>query len=256
MNPQRKRQRSSRARQRLATGLGALLWCALVPSAATAHLGHVVQRAERYLKLDVSGHQVRLVVSLSLGASETARLMQEADSDADGIVTEPERDQFMASWGEGLRVELPVTVDGRSVDVRFGDAFMQPLGAISARDGSVEMVGVFELEGGEQEIVVRDGMRTETFDRTDLSFRARDGARLIASGVGPLVSEPLEQLSMRGGTSEAPELRMRVHATAPPPRTAEERSDRMDSGRFGPWLVLGGIGCLALAFIARRRARR
>ena len=71
-------------------------------SVASAHLGHLVQRAERYLKVDVSGYRVRLVVSLTLGARETARLMQQADSDGNGWVSPEERDAYMGLWGAGL----------------------------------------------------------------------------------------------------------------------------------------------------------
>jgi len=43
----------------------------------------------------------------------------QADTDADGIVTESERDAYLAQWGRGLRDELPVTLDGERVERSF-----------------------------------------------------------------------------------------------------------------------------------------
>lgn len=220
-------------------------------SSANAHLGHLVQQAERYLKVDVSGYRVRLVVSLTLGGRETARLMQQADEDGNGWVSPEERDAYMALWGAGLREELSVHVDGVKVDVEYAEPFMQPIGEIVAADGAVEMVGTFVLDGGDQTVVITDGMPRDPFDRTDYSFRARDGATLLASGVGSTATEVLEHASVHRGMSNPDSFMLRVRAPERP-RTARERALAAL-----PWAAgLGGL--LVVVFVAtklRQRAR-
>ena len=101
--------------------------------------------------------------------------------------TRPERDAYLAEWGRGLREELVVQVGGEPVPVAFTDAYLQPTGEVVAADGAVEIVGHFVIPGGGEApvtIQVRDGMRVEIFDRTDFTFRARDGATLQATGLG------------------------------------------------------------------------
>ena len=93
---------------------------------ARAHLGHEIARAERYLKLDVSGHSARIVVSLTLGQREGARVLAAADTDASGDVSEAERDAYLTQWGEGLRSELPVRVDGAPLSLVWSEPYMEP----------------------------------------------------------------------------------------------------------------------------------
>ena len=50
---------------------------------AEAHLGHTITRAERYLKIDASESDTRIVVSLTLGAEEGQRLLESADANQD-----------------------------------------------------------------------------------------------------------------------------------------------------------------------------
>ena len=58
--------------RRALLGLALLLWA----SPASAHVGHVILRAERYLKLDVAGRDARVVVSLTLGEGEGRRVLE------------------------------------------------------------------------------------------------------------------------------------------------------------------------------------
>jgi len=222
-------------------------------SVAAAHLGHLVQQAERYLKVDVSGYRVRLVVSLSLGARETARLMQEADENGDGDVSPEERDAYMALWGAGLENELTVEVDGAPVSVAFGEPFMQPIGPVMATDGAVEMIGTFDLDGGEQRVVIRDAMPTDAFDRTDYSFRARDEAVLLASGLGEEATEALEHASVHRGMPLPTAFTVRVRVPERPRTTREQVLQAL------PWVavVVGAlvVGLLAVALRRRRRTR-
>jgi len=156
----------------------------LAPGIAHAHLGHVVTRAERYLKVEASPEGVRIVVSLTLGPGEMARVMAAADADRDGTVTPGEADAYMAQWGEGLRTDLPVRIDGESVRVEWKEPFFDPTGPVQAMPGNVEMVARIATSGGRHRVRIEDRMRVESFDRTDVAFRVRDGATLVASGPG------------------------------------------------------------------------
>ena len=209
-----------------------------------AHLGHVVQQAERYLKLDVSGFHVRLVVSLTLGARETTRVMEQADSDRNGWVSPDERDEYMALWADGLREELVVEVDGERADVTYGDAFMQPIGQIVAMDGSAELVGTFLLNGGEHVIEVRDGMPRDAYDRTDLSFRARDAATLLASGIGENPQGVVEHIAVQRNAPYDGVFGMRVHVPIRPKSVGERFASAF------PW-VGGAFFAAALIVVAR-----
>ena len=226
-----------------------------LPSVGLAHLGHVIQQAERYIKLDVSGYRVRVVVSLTLGAQEMSRVMHQADTDQNGWVSPGERDAYMALWGDGLREELRISVDGTLVEVLYGEAFMQPIGPVSAVDGAVEMVGEFVLDGGEHLVSVADDMPRDAFDRTDLSFRARDAATLLASGIGEFPTELTEHGSVHRDTPYPEAFSMRVRVPYRP-RTFGERLRVM-----APWigLVVVLLGAALWHWLKRRdgpRSRR
>lgn len=172
--------------------LALLLW----PTLASAHVGHVILRAERYLKLDVSGRDARVIVSLTLGEEEGQRVLELADADGDGAVTAAESDAYLAQWGEGLATEVPVRVDGELQALTWGDGYLDPLGEVREVPVTVEMVARFELAGGEQTVRVEDRMvRREVFERTDVAFRVRDDAELLASGSTETPSEPILDLS-------------------------------------------------------------
>lgn len=171
-------------RERIGLAFAVVLACAGLTASASAHVGHVVQRAERYLKLDVAGHDARVVVSLSLGPEEGRRVLESVDANGDGEVDERESEAHLGQWAEGLRVEVPVRVDGEPVEISWRDGYLAPIGRVRPVPLSVEMVGHFELEGGRQTVRIEDGMvRREVYDRTDVAFRVRDGAELVASGL-------------------------------------------------------------------------
>lgn len=185
-------------------GLVLLAWlCGVAPAAA--HLGHVVTRAERYLKIDAEPHGIRVVVSLTLGPEETFRILTDADTNEDGTVSDDEASVYMASWGEGLREDLPLEVDGERVEVLWGDAYLDPPGEVRAVPGAVEMVARISLDGGEHRIVLRDGMRRETFDRTDVAFTAQPGGEVLRAGAGPNPPEAATHLAFDAGTEVTPE---------------------------------------------------
>ncbi|MBW2462516.1 MAG: hypothetical protein JRH11_12780 [Deltaproteobacteria bacterium] len=157
----------------------------LAPAVARAHLGHAVQSAERYLKVDFEGGHVRVVVSLMLGPGEAARVLRVADredGDGDGTLSPTEADAYLARWGVGLGEDLVLELDGARVRVDWGEAYLDPTGPISPRPATVEMIGRIPLSAGEHHLVLRDGMRRETFERTDVAFSGHDGAELVASG--------------------------------------------------------------------------
>jgi hypothetical protein len=167
---------------RLGAGAVALGLLAL-PSVADAHIGHVITRAERYLKLDATEADTRFVVSLTLGAAEGRQVLSLADADESGTVDEAEMRTYLASWAEGLRTEVPIEVDGAPLDVAWTDGWMDPIGSVRAVPVTVEMVAHLPLTEREHRVVVRDRMvRREVFDRTDVAFRAHDGAELVRCG--------------------------------------------------------------------------
>lgn len=156
---------------------------ALAPEIARAHIGHVIRRAERYLKIDASEDDTRLVVSLMLGPEEGERVLEAADADRDRQVSRAEADAYLALWGEGLREELPVTVDGDRAEVRWSDGWLEPIGPVRRVGLTVEMVAHLALEEREHAIAFEDRMvRRETFDRTDIAFQEHDGAELLVCG--------------------------------------------------------------------------
>jgi hypothetical protein len=224
------------------SGLAALL---TIP--AHAHLGHVIGRAERYLKLDLSGNSARVVASLTLGEREGARVLAAADTDVSGDVSETERDAYLAQWGEGLRTELPVQVDGAPLALTWGEPYMEPIGPVRPAAVSVELVARFELSGGRQTIRIEDrALRREVYDRTDVACRLRDGAMLIASGIGEAPSEPTPELAYAPDLS-APVLTAIVETPARSPEV--------------PWMAVAVAGGLALAglvvaLVVRKRKAR
>ncbi len=210
-------------------------------STAHAHLGHVVLRAERYLKFDAEPDGVRLVVSLTLGPQETMRIAEAADANQDGEITAQEADAYMLQWGEGLLTDLPVFVDGEPVEVQWGEPFYDPIGPIRPVPGAVEMVAHVPLSGGRHRVSMDDKMRVEAFDRTDVAFEGQPGTTTVFSGAGDEPNEWVRGLAY--GPNNAPERLTIVVDQAGITK--------------GTWWALAGAGAfvvvLALAFVARRR---
>lgn len=164
-------------------------------SPVAAHLGHVVLRAERYLKVDVAREEARVVVSLALGPDEAVRVLRAADADADGAVTRDEASRYLAQWGDGLRTDLPIEVDGAPIAATWTDGWLDPVGRIERVPLNVEMVAHVPLEPGRHRVTIHDRMRVETFERTDVAFEVRDGVALVASGDGEHPTEPTPALT-------------------------------------------------------------
>lgn len=200
-------------------------------------------RAERYLKLDVGESGARVVVSLTLGPEEMERILTAADKDGDGAVSEAEKSAYMNEWGAGLVTELPVEVDGTSTPVRWGEPFFEPVGAVRPEPGTVEMVGTFPVEGGEHVITVRDRMRIEPYDRTDVAFRAREPVVLVASGIGS--SSPREVLADAAYGRDLP---------------ADERvlaaKVRLPEDALPLWPIVASVAAVAVALVAVGALRR
>ncbi len=237
---------------------GAILACALAlgtTSFATprahAHLGHIVVSAERYLKIDATERDTRLVVSLTLGASEGRRVLEAADGDHDGDVSQTEADAYLAEWGRGLHDELPVEVDGERVEIEFDEPFLDPIGRVASVPVTVEMVAHIPIEAREAVIVVRDQMvRRETYDRTEVAFRGHDGAEVVASG--GVEAPTSRELDLAFGTTTGSAMPEVIAMRALYPSRSEPS--------HVPW---AGVGVLALVGIGvgvavrrRREARR
>jgi len=233
--------------RRLAPGaaLALLVLSSAVPTRVAAHLGHVIMRAERYMKIDASPEETRVVVTLTLGAGESTRVLGAADANHDGDVSSEEGAAYLRQWGDGLRTDLPVTVDGEPVEVRWADPYLDPIGAVRPTPTTVEMVGHLVLEPGRHRLTITDKMRAEAVDRTDVAFRARDGVVLIASGVEPDVASRTPDLAL--GPARAGDAPRQLTAVLTMPGTP--RSLR--------WLyAVGAVAALVLAAIAWIALRR
>ena len=221
---------------------------ALGAPVASAHLGHVILRAERYLKLDASEADTRLVVSLTLGATEGARVLAAADADSSGEVSSAEADAYLAQWAEGLRTDLPVRIDGAPAEVSWRDGYLDPIGPVQRTALTVEIVGHLPVQGREHRIHVHDGMRREVFDRTDVAFRAHDGAELVVSGPGLEPAELVEDLAF--GRLEGAEAPADLSAVVRYPGRSAVPAWAVPAA--GGAIVLGA----AAALLARARRKR
>ncbi|MAQ13424.1 MAG: hypothetical protein CMN30_01295 [Sandaracinus sp.] len=186
---------------------------------AAAHLGHDVLRAERYLKIEVGDRGARFVVSLTLGPAEMGRILAKADADEDGEVSQAEADAYMADWGAGLATELPVTLDGDPVALQWGEAFFDPVGPVRPANGNVEMVAFLELDGGEHELRLADGMRLEVLERTDVRLATEGDVELLAAGPADTLGEgePTTDFAFGNDSRQAPDavgVRVRVPGMA------------------------------------------
>ncbi|MGE0791531.1 MAG: hypothetical protein AB7S26_38000 [Sandaracinaceae bacterium] len=217
------------------------------PPVASAHIGHVILSAERYLKLDLAGRDARLVVSLTLGPAEGERVLAEVDADGDERVSRAEVDAYLAAWASGLSDELPVTIDGEPVEVAWGDGYLQPADRVAAVPVTVELVGRFTLGGGEERVRFEDRMvRREVFDRTDVAFRARDGAELLACGTAD--PDPTDAaLDLAYGAD--------FRDGAPVPFLARVRTPEA-AITWWPYAIGGSVLAVALAALALVRRRR
>lgn len=219
---------------------------ALIASRASAHIGHTIARAERYLKLDATEADTRFVVSLTLGAEEGRAVLEDVDTDDDGTVSERESSAYLATWAEGLATELPIEVDGAPLAVEWTDGWLDPLGPVAAVPVTVEMVAHLPLEGREHTVSIRDRMvRREVFDRTDVSFRAHDGAEFLAAGTSEAPGGIVEDEGfLRGG----PTLEVLTARVRYPARSA------VGPGAIGVSVgALVGVGLIVL-LLRRRRA--
>lgn len=224
--------------------LGVVLATLAIAGVARAHLGHVILRAERYLKLDASEADTRLVVSLTLGPSEGERILAAADANGDRNVTSAEADAYLAQWAEGLRTDVPIEIDGAPFAATWTEGYLDPIGAVGPTPLTVEITAHLPVMGREHEIRFRDHMRREVFDRTDVAFRAHDGAELLASGAGESASEPTPDLGFVRGDAGADAFTARVRYPA-----------RSDLDLRGVGAAVGALVVIVLGVVLVRRRR-
>jgi len=216
-----------------------LILVTLAPAPAAAHVGHVIRTAERYLKLDVDGHRARVVVSLTLGADEGRRVLEAADADGDGTVTGAESEAYLAQWGDGLREEVPLSLDSERVRASWGEGYFAPIGSVRRVPVTVEMVARFELGGGEETVGLEDRMvRREVFERTDVRFQIRGDAELVRSGVEGDDADATEELAYGGSFRGGQPVPIRAVIRTPRRRTP-----------WPWWWVAGPLGVAALAAV-------
>jgi hypothetical protein len=215
-------------------------------STASAHLGHEVQRAERYLKLDLREREVRLVVTLTLGEAEGEALMRAADDDGDRRVSELEAERHLESWASALGEELVLPADGERVALSFGDGFFDPKGPVRRVVATLEMVGRGRLPSGVYELALEDRMANRNvFERTDVMLVASPPVEILGDGF----EEP--ERPPRGAYAFSPERapeRISLEVQSP----AREIWKRVRALFIGAMLISG----LALHLYARRRRRR
>ena len=219
----------------------------LVPMVAHAHLGHVILRAERYLKLDASEDDTRIVVSLTLGPSEGARVLGAADANGDHVVSQAESDAYLAQWGDGLVADLPIEIDGAPFTATWTEGYMEPIGPVAATPLTVEITAHLPLTRREHVVRFRDHMRREVFDRTDIAFRAHDGAELAACGPG---EEPTGLQNDLGFASAGPAT------DTPDVFAARVRYPRRSDTSASSFALPIGGAALALVLVAIWRRRR
>lgn len=233
-------------RQRLLILVIALAWT-ITPIAASAHLGHVILRAERYLKLDASEDDTRLVVSLTLGASEGERVLGAADANGDHVVSQAESDAYLAQWGEGLRTDVPIEIDGAAFEAAWTEGYMEPIGPVGPTPLTVEITAHLPLTHRDHVVRFRDRMRREVFDRTDVAFRAHDGAELVVCGPGEEPTGTQNDLSFGSGAStDAPPDVLTAHLRFP------RRSD-VSATTYALPAAAAALGLVAFAAWRRRR---
>lgn len=232
-------------------------------SAASAHQGHVVLRAERTLKFEADGLEgLRMVVTVNYGPEQMLRVARSADSDGDGSLSRVEVEDFMLEWAETLRRGLPVRVDGSFTRVTFVEPFLEPTGPIALRPGTLEMTGRIVVGSGRHDVFVTDEMPVNDFERTDVMFTASNEATILASGP---TEAPLELMPSfaYGRTTDRP----RVHSIGfalempPPPEGSLPRPRSIGIARpLALILAQTGIAVvlsrLLYAIKARNRLRR
>jgi len=104
---------------------------------------------------------------------------------------------------------------------------------------------------------MRDRMRVEAFDRTDVAFRAHGGARLVASGWGESPADPTPALAF-GPDLPRPEEGGVLTAVYDIPGSPDAEDDAR--ARWPLWAAAAGALLLALtawiAVLRRARSRR
>jgi hypothetical protein len=241
-----------------AVGLCLAICVSVEHESASAHSGHDVVRAERYLKLEATDSGLRFVVSVSYGAEEMLRVARMADEDQDGTITERESRRFMEDWAQTLRRELPVRSDGSFVSVLWAEGYFHPLGRISARPGTIEMTANISMMPGRHFIVITDQMRFESFDRTDVTFGERDGGTLITSGPSDQPTEIVRTLAY-GRDAEIARVRVLGLAIELPPPELSTLPLARPKGMLLPLVIIPTLSLFAVAFarLAREaKARR
>jgi len=107
----------------MAVALALVLAVPLEPLAHESPVDHV----DRSIRIWISGETIHLSYQLQL--SERAAMMQltKMDSDADGVISERERDAYFSSFADALSKQLHLQIENRNLELkRDGKVQLQP----------------------------------------------------------------------------------------------------------------------------------
>jgi hypothetical protein len=160
----------------------------VVSGRAFAHAGHGENHSARYLKLDASEQDTRLVVSLALSERDGRELFVRGDLDGNSRLDPPEVAALLVQVESTLVPK--VSVDGSNVTPAWRERTMAPAGGAYEFPAAIEFVGHLSLRQREHRIELRDA--EPLYALTDVALRAHDGAEVDDGARDFVVEGPLD----------------------------------------------------------------
>ncbi len=221
---------------------------------ALAHTSVQLSGVERYIKVEVAHHRVRVVVSLTHGVAATSLLLARHDVDHNGVLGDAEATAARDDVLNGATEHLTLRIDGRARPLKWQALAMEPVTPTRGDSLVVEGNGFADLElEGEHEITLRDQDDLQAFVRTEIAMRTKDGVRLLASGLDELQSPPRRDTAIGKGYSGDRNIRLKVGIGQVPRgcHCGAVRTSR--ANKNGAWL---GAVFVALGLAPAARQRR
>ena len=248
----------------------ALLFLALVTlghfdeGRAWAHPNHGPTLGERYLKLDLADHRVRIVYGLTYGSRTAAAIRTVSDTNGDGVVDASEAEARGRALIERLTAKVRIEARGRELAIRWRPPFIVGLAGPGARGPiTMEAVGRTELPTGTERIVVRDRAEFEGVYRTVATVATDGTVTLLRAGEGENPSTLQRRVAYLDLPEDGPPP-PRIFTVVLRPLEPASQGERSDDGEWPSstaWAlaVVGGVALVGLiAFITmlvRRRGR-